>query len=741
MPRKSPKSRAEIQKAYRERQKQKEGDAYRERERKRKRQAYIPVSELNEITLKKRRMDQTARVQKYRKKQKEKQLAAEKGAEASSSHKRQTRSGSKATEDVLPHLVVKFNFSQAKKRSATRTRVSRALSKAHRKIGKLSEENKKLQNKAWKLQKRIQRSGKSTVKEKKEHQASMPSVNTPRSRSRAQLKEAGLSPSSVPPAIKKKLVFANALMQEVKASTSKDKPKKKVAPKILAGSKIIKRYRLLRQLKRETGLSKRSLQLKPKAAEKKATLIRRQMTEKVTDFLSRDDNSRMMPGKADYKTHEGVKIQKRYLNDYLDNLFAKFKAENPELKISRAQFCKLRPSYILTTSFTSRNTCLCQRHQNVALKLRSLKAMGIKVHTSPDAFMKHNGSDSIDDLLSQCEPKVKYSQWKRVDVEGKKKMKIVQIEVDKADFIKIFKEEIKEFEAHAERVKVQYGELKTLKSNLPKGHMIVQMDFAENYSCQSVEEVQSAYWNSTMVTLHPAVAYYKDPVENGLLIHRSTVFISDELAHNAATVYAILRKLMPELKSILPDVSFIHYFTDSPTSQYRNKTIFHILTQHKKEFGIPASWHYFEAGHGKGPCDGVGGSTKRMADEAVRQQKATIQDADDFFLWAQEHTANSSIKYLFVSKERCSDAQAAIDAFGILQPVAGTMKLHAVIPATGIEGYVAVRNTSCFCANCFADGSFIPDSACGWKKFRTKALTVEGTSFIKLFHVLSRILK
>ena len=130
-----------------------------------------------------------------------------------------------------------------------------------------------------------------------------------------------------------------------------------------------------------------------------------------------------------------------------------------------------------------------------------------------------------------------------------------------------------------------------------------------------------------------------------------------------------------------------------------------------------------------------------MADEAVRQQKATIQDADDFFLWAQEHTANSSIKYLFVSKEGCSDAQAAIDAFGILQPVAGTMKLHAVIPATGIEGYVAVRNTSCFCANCFADGSFIPDSACGWKKFRTKALTVEGTSFIKLFHVLSRILK
>ncbi|XP_066014894.1 uncharacterized protein [Pocillopora verrucosa] len=71
---------------------------------------------------------------------------------------------------------------------------------------------------------------------------------------------------------------------------------------------------------------------------------------------------------------------------------------------------------------------------------------------------------------------------------------------------------------------IPYGQLKELKSNLPEGHMIVQMDFAENYTCQSVEEVQSAWWNGTMVTLHPAVAYFND--ENGSLIHQSTVFIS-----------------------------------------------------------------------------------------------------------------------------------------------------------------------------------------------------------------------
>ena len=46
---------------------------------------------------------------------------------------------------------------------------------------------------------------------------------------------------------------------------------------------------------------------------------------------------------------------------------------------------------------------------------------------------------------------------------------------------------------------------------------------------------------------------------------------------------------------------------------------------------------------GKGPCDGVGGTTKRNADNAVKQGKALIQDAGDFFAWAS--SKDSFIKY------------------------------------------------------------------------------------------------
>lgn len=87
----------------------------------------------------------------------------------------------------------------------------------------------------------------------------------------------------------------------------------------------------------------------------------------VHDFLKRDDNSRCMPGKADVKKSENIKRQTRILTDYLANLYMKFIAECPIIKLSRATFCCMRPIHILTTTFISRSTCLCTKHQNMFL--------------------------------------------------------------------------------------------------------------------------------------------------------------------------------------------------------------------------------------------------------------------------------------------------------------------------------------------------------------------------------------
>jgi len=214
------------------------------------------------------------------------------------------------------------------------------------------------------------------------------------------------------------------------------------------------------------------------------------------------------------------------------------------------------------------------------------------------------------------------------------------------EFISMMKTEFVRFAAHIERVSSQYQGVKTMKEKLPKGHVLIQMDFSENYTCSTLEEIQSAYWNSSMVTLHPEVIYYRD--DNDELCHKSFVHVSEVLNHNDTMVLTIIDRLVKIVKEIGHEVQWIHFWTDSPSSQYRNKTIFDTVGRFPEIYGMFASWHYFESGHGKGPCDGIGGTAKRNADNAVKQGKSLIQDARDFFAWASAN--QQGIQYDFITE-------------------------------------------------------------------------------------------
>lgn len=63
-----------------------------------------------------------------------------------------------------------------------------------------------------------------------------------------------------------------------------------------------------------------------------------------------------------------------------------------------------------------------------------------------------------------------------------------------------------------------------------------------------------------------------------------------------------------------------------------------------------ADWNYFECGHGKCPCDGIGGTAKRRADMAVKQGKCIIPDASD--LYKNVSKFNHRALYMFVSIDK-----------------------------------------------------------------------------------------
>ena len=307
--------------------------------------------------------------------------------------------------------------------------------------------------------------------------------------------------------------------------------------------------------------SKKKLQWK-KPRKLKAIYI--MLKNQVKTFLEREDNSRQLPGKADAVKVDGQKekVQKSVLNDFMDNLFLKFKAENPAIKISRATFFSLRPKYLSFVNFAARVTCLCTKHQNFALKLKCLKSLNVNTVTSPDVFTEKNGGTDIKEILSKINvEKVNFQEWKRIKGnDGKQRTKLINSEMNK-QFCRLFQSEFDLFCEHAFRVKIQYQQFRNMKDQVlnTNHHVLIQMDFAENYTCQVMEEIQSAYWNADMYTLHPAVIYYRNN-DQAELSHKSFVFFSDILHHNTAFVSVVIHKMMEEVKRLCPEATHVHYY-------------------------------------------------------------------------------------------------------------------------------------------------------------------------------------
>ena len=84
---------------------------------------------------------------------------------------------------------------------------------------------------------------------------------------------------------------------------------------------------------------------------------------------------------------------------------------------------------------------------------------------------------------------------------------------------------------------------------------------------------------------------------------------------------------------------YVLYFSDGSAAQYKNRKNFVNLCFHKEDFGVQAEWHFYATSHGKGPCDGIGGTVKRLAAEASQQRAyhSQIMTPCQLFDWAVEN--------------------------------------------------------------------------------------------------------
>ena len=225
---------------------------------------------------------------------------------------------------------------------------------------------------------------------------------------------------------------------------------------------------------------------------------------------------------------------------------------------------------------------------------------------------------------------------------------------------------------HSFIARSQAKALKELKINLQQNEVIVLGDFAENYSFVVQDEIQGMHWNNSQCSLHPIVIYFKND-ENELKSH-SICFISDDLNHDVDFVHVVVRETVHFVKSFLVDeLVHVHYFSDGCAAQYKNCKNFLNLCNHKNDFGVDGTWSFFATSHGKSPCDGIGGTLKRLTARASLQRPTSNQilTAMDFFNFCdQEITAVTS---LFISRDEINKSRSLMEErYKMAKTVPGT---------------------------------------------------------------------
>ncbi len=207
-------------------------------------------------------------------------------------------------------------FVHFRQKKSGRKKIRRENSKLHREIQKLKSLLHKHRKKVDKLKKKLKR------RESKNQQVS----DSPASKTRQQLQNVRVSPD-----VRRSLLAHNALMANIKDTftNTKRRADRQVMLQLVTGN-ILKKYGLQGEMSRALQLSRKrrvSSCLGGKKVKYQSLCFRLQ--EKVTAFMTRDENSRLTAGKSQTITRNKIKKQKRFLNDTLRNLHRKFLIEHP----------------------------------------------------------------------------------------------------------------------------------------------------------------------------------------------------------------------------------------------------------------------------------------------------------------------------------------------------------------------------------------------------------------------------
>lgn len=420
-------------------------------------------------------------------------------------------------------------------------------------------------------------------------------------------------------------------------------------------------------------------------------LLSSKVIEKVMEYYLDDDFNctRQSPNTNDTMTissnGEKGKVVKRFLTRHIQEIYKLFKKENPQLKISKSKFYKLRPKWVKLQP--QQNACLCVYCENFYLML---KALATYLHLKDISNLEEKilasivcSTENLVCVFKECEKcpsentidlkvinlteddnseEITYSHWEKADLV--QKTAIIQ------DFLITLRKVAIDILLHKKIKDIQRTAIKESKvlAKTSSSQLVLHVDFAENWSILLQNEVQSAYWSKKQISVFTAVCYYgKD--EN-----RSYAVVSDDTTHDSAHALMAMNAILKNLKEKCEkEFSEIVTVSDGAGSQFKNRYQFYEFRNAKEQ----RSWLFSATGHGKGACDGVGGLVKHYAsDHNLRKDVVSfIRNAEDFANYVQNYT--SAINILVLHQDELSEFRANKKAeWSAAKPVDNIQKIH-----------------------------------------------------------------
>ncbi|CAJ1066393.1 hypothetical protein KUCAC02_023480 [Xyrichtys novacula] len=177
--------------------------------------------------------------------------------------------------------------------------------------------------------------------------------------------------------------------------------------------------------------------------------------------------------------------------------------------------------------------------------------------------------------------------------------------------------------------------------------------------------------------------------------------LSESKRQDAAAIWTHLDPVLKDIKTKYPQVTTMHFWSDGPSKQYKNKKNFFLLSSVPPTLGFErTTWNFFPTSHGKGAPDGIGGTVKRTADNLVLRGN-DVTDGHTFF----EKVSDSlrGIQLYHIAEEDMQRYDTLL--MEPLKPVPSTRQIHQVIAH---ENRIHHRQLSCFCSQILHCQCFCP---------------------------------